>query len=165
MESPMKDVVDEMLGQWSDQRPELDTASLGVVVRVMNLYRSFQRQADTALAPLGLELYEYDVLSALRRQGGPFELAASALAYQTGLSTGAMTNRVDKLEARGLVQRRHDKVDRRAVMVSLTDKGKRAIDDAIQLRLTAADDALDGLSDKERSRLADLLRKVALSVA
>ncbi|MEJ2299372.1 MAG: MarR family transcriptional regulator [Woeseiaceae bacterium] len=161
----MKDVVDEMLGQWTDQRPELDTASLGVVVRVMNLYRSFQRQADTALAPLGLELYEYDVLSALRRQGEPFELAASALAYQTGLSTGAMTNRVDKLEARGLVQRRHDKVDRRAVMVSLTDKGKRAIDDAIQLRLTAADDALDGLSDKERSRLADLLRKVALSVA
>jgi DNA-binding MarR family transcriptional regulator len=160
----MKDVVDQMLGQWSDQRPELDTASLGVVVRVMNLYRSFQRQADRALAPLGLELFEYDVLSALRRQGGSFELAASALAYQTGLSTGAMTNRVDRLEARGLVRRRHDKVDRRAVMVSLTAKGKRAIDEAIQLRLTAADDALDGLSDNERSRLADLLRKVVLSV-
>jgi DNA-binding MarR family transcriptional regulator len=158
-----KDVVDEMLGQWSDERPELDTASLGVVVRVTNLYRSFQRQADRALAPLDLELFEYDVLSALRRQGRPFELAASALAYQTGLSTGAMTNRVDKLEARGLVRRRHDKVDRRAVLVSLTGKGQRTIDDAIQLRLTAADDALDVLSASERTRLADLLRKVAVS--
>lgn len=164
MENAMNDVVDQMLHQWSDQRPELDTASLGVVVRVMSLYRSFQRQADRALAPLGLELYEYDVLSALRRQGGSFELAASALAHQTGLSTGAMTNRVDELEARGLVRRRHDKVDRRAVMVSLTPKGRQAIDDAIQLRLSAADDALDGLSDIERSRLADLLRKVVLSV-
>lgn len=160
-----KDVVDQMLGQWSDERPELDTASLGVVVRVMNLYRSFQRQASDALAPLGLELFEYDVLSALRRQGAPYALTATALAHETGLSTGAMTNRVDRLQSRGLVVRRHDKEDRRGVIVSLTKKGREAIDAAIGSRLDAADHALDGLSVTERAQLARLLRKISLSAA
>lgn len=160
-----KDAVDQMLEQWSAERPELDTSSLGVVVRVMSLYRSFQRQATDALEPVGLELFEYDVLSALRRQGRPFALAATALAAATGLSTGAMTNRIDRLEERGLVAREDDASDRRAVIVSLTGKGRRAIDEAIQLRLNAADDALSGLSDRERVTLAALLRKVVLSVA
>ena len=159
-----KDAVDQMLDQWSEERPELDTASLGVVVRVMNLYRSLQRQAAAALAPLGLELFEYDVLSALRRQGSPFSLAATALAKATGLSTGAMTNRVDKLAARGLVARRRARSDRRTVVVSLTTRGRHAIDEAIRLRLTAADQALAGLSNAERTRLARLLRKVVLTI-
>ena len=104
MSTPIpKDAVDEILEQWSEERPELDPDSLGVVIRVMSLYREFHRQATAALKPLGLELFEYDVLSALRRQGKPFELAATALARETGLSTGAMTNRIDKLEGRGLV--------------------------------------------------------------
>ncbi len=158
-----KDAVDRMLEQWSEERPELDSASLGVVVRVMSLYRSFQRQATEALAPLGLELFEYDVLSALRRQGRPFALAATALARATGLSTGAMTNRIDRLEARGLVARRQSETDRRAVNVTLTKKGRRAIDEAIRLRLAAADDALSGLSGSERRQLAALLRKVVLT--
>ena len=159
-----KDAVDQMLDQWSEERPELDTASLGVVVRVMNLYRSLQRQAAAALAPLGLELFEYEVLSALRRQGSPFSLAATALAKATGLSTGAMTNRVDKLAARGLVARRRARSDRRTVVVSLTTRGRHAIDEAIRLRLTAADQALAGLSNAERTRLARLLRKVVLTI-
>ena len=98
-----KDAVDEILEQWSEERPELDTASLGVVIRVMSLYREFLRQATSALEEVDLELFEYDVLSALRRQGKPFALPATALARATGLSSGAMTNRVDKLEDRGLV--------------------------------------------------------------
>lgn len=160
-----KDVVDEILGQWSEERPELDTDGLGVVVRVMALYRTFQRQATEALAPLGLELFEYDVLSALRRQGKPFSLAATALANETGLSTGAMTNRVDKLEARGLVKRQAVKEDRRSVVVSLTAMGLRSTDQAIHFRLTAADEALDSLTAAERARLASLLRKVMLALA
>lgn len=158
-----RDVVDDILGQWSEERPELDTASLGVIVRIMSLNRAFQRQATEALEPLGLELFEYDVLSALRRQGRPFGLPATGLAVETGLSSGAMTNRIDKLEARGLVRRRADKNDRRAVIVSLTPEGKRAIDDAIQARLDAADDSLQGISSKERNELAALLRKVRLT--
>jgi DNA-binding MarR family transcriptional regulator len=74
-----------------------------------------------------------------------------------------MTNRIDKLESRGLVKRRPDKNDRRAVIVALTSAGKRAIDEAIQLRLEAADASLQGLSARERSDLAKLLRKVRLT--
>lgn len=158
-----RDAVDEILEQWSEERPELDTASLGVVIRVMSLYRRFLRQATEALEAVGLELFEYDVLSALRRQGEPFSLPATGLARETGLSSGAMTNRVDKLEARGFVRRRRDDEDRRGVVVSLTGKGRRKIDAAIQLRLDAADDSLEGISAAERASLAKLLRKVSLS--
>lgn len=157
-----RDAVDEILEQWSEERPELDTASLGVVIRVMSLYRRFLRQATEALEAVGLELFEYDVLSALRRQGEPFSLPATGLARETGLSGGAMTNRVDKLEARGFVRRRRDDEDRRGVVVTLTGKGRRKIDAAIQLRLDAADDSLAGISAAERASLAKLLRKVSL---
>ena len=158
-----KDAVDDILEQWSDERPELDTASLGVVIRVTSLNRAFLRQATEALAPLDLELFEYDVLSALRRQGRPYALPATGIARETGLSSGAMTNRIDKLESRGLVIRKGDKGDRRAVIVSLTAAGKRAINDAIQLRLEAADESLRGLTSRERNELARLLRKVRLT--
>lgn len=158
-----KDTVDDILGQWSLERPELDTASLGVVIRVMSLYKAFRELATKALEPLGLELFEYDVLSALRRQGRPFALPATGLARATGLSSGAMTNRVDILEERGLVRRRKDKKDRRGVVVSLTPKGKHIIDQAIQLRLDAADEGLTGITAAEMQELARLLRKVRLS--
>jgi DNA-binding MarR family transcriptional regulator len=158
-----KDVVDDILEQWSEERPELETESLGVVIRVTSLSRAFLRQATEALAPMELELFEYDVLSALRRQGRPYELPATGLAKETGLSSGAMTNRIDKLESRGFVTRKADKSDRRAVIVSLTSEGKQAIDDAIQLRLDAADESLKGLSGRELSDLAKLLRKVRLT--
>ena len=158
-----KDAVDEILEQWSAERPELDTASLGVVIRIMSLYRAFLRQATSALEEVDLELFEYDVLSALRRQGSPFALPATALARATGLSSGAMTNRVDKLETRGLVRRQRDEHDRRGVVVSLTARGRRKIDAAIQLRLDVADESLADMSPGERGRLADLLRKVCLA--
>ena len=99
----------------------------------------------------------------MRRQGKPYELAASALAAETGLSTGAMTNRVDKLEQRKLVRRRADKADRRGVNVSLTANGIRMIDAALGLRLDAADESLASLGAAERKRLAALLRKVVLA--
>lgn len=158
-----KDAVDDILEQWSEERPELDTASLGVVIRVMSLYRAFVRQATRALEPLGLELFEYDVLSALRRQGKPYALPATRLAGATGLSSGAMTNRVDRLEERGFVRRRRDRKDRRGVVVLLTASGRRAIDKAIQLRLDAADESLRSINSKERKELAALLRKVRLA--
>ena len=157
------DAVDDILDQWSEERPELQTDSLGVVIRITSLSRAFLRRATDALTPLDLELFEYDVLSALRRQGRPYALPATGLAKETGLSSGAMTNRIDKLESRGFVTRQADKSDRRAVIVSLTPQGKQAIDNAIQLRLDAADESLQGLSAGERGDLAALLRKVRLT--
>ncbi len=157
------DAVDNILDQWSDERPELETESLGVVIRVLSLSRHFQRQAAEALAPLDLELFEYDVMSALRRQGEPFALPATTLAGETGLSSGAMTNRVDRLVKRGLVRRESDPGDRRAVIVALTKGGEKLIDRAIRKRLSAANHSMQGLSEAEIARLAALLRKVRLT--
>jgi DNA-binding MarR family transcriptional regulator len=157
------DVVDDILNQWSDERPELGTAPLGVVIRVMTLYRSFLREATRALEPLGLELWEYDVLSALRRQGQPYALPATGLARETDLSSGAMTNRIDRLEERGLVSRHQDEEDRRSVIVRLTRQGRKAIDEAIQHRLDAASESLRDLDGQELKQLAGLLRIVVLS--
>jgi DNA-binding MarR family transcriptional regulator len=159
-----KDIIDDILDQWSEEKPELNTAPLGVVIRVMTLNRRFAREAAIALEPLGLELWEYDVLSALRRQGKPFALAASALAKETDLSTGAMTNRIDRLEDRALVTREPDKEDRRSVIVRLTPAGRSAIDEAIHYRLEAAKESLKDLKAGERRQLADLLRNVVLAV-
>jgi DNA-binding MarR family transcriptional regulator len=159
-----KDPIDEILDQWSEERPDLDTASLGVVIRVMSLYRSFLKQATEALDGVGIELWEYDVLSALRRQGAPYVLPATRLARETGLSTGAMTNRIDRLESRRLVKRRPDKHDRRRVNVSLTRDGQKLIDKAIRHRLDAASESLEGISAEQQRKLGDLLRAVVLGV-
>lgn len=158
-----KDAIDEILDQWSEQRPDLETASLGVVIRVMTLYRSFSRQATRALEPVELELWEYDVLSALRRQGKPYTLPATRLARETGLSSGAMTNRIDRLEARGLVLRKPDSRDRRGVNVSLTSQGRKLIDRAIQYRLDSAQESLQGLTARQQRELASLLRIAVLA--
>ena len=158
-----KDAIDEILDQWSEERPDLDTASLGVVIRVMTLYRSFSRQATRALEDVDLELWEYDVLSALRRQGEPYSLPATRLARETGLSSGAMTNRIDRLETRALVRRTPDPDDRRGVNVSLTAKGRKLIDKAIQYRLDSAKESLQALSASQQRHLARLLRTAVLT--
>jgi DNA-binding MarR family transcriptional regulator len=157
-----KDAIDEILEQWSEERPDLDTSSLGVVVRIMTLYRALLRQATESLAEVELELWEYDVLSALRRQGAPFSLTATELATETDLSSGAMTNRIDRLESRRLVKRSPGKQDRRSVNVRLTAGGKKLIDKAIQYRLDAAKESLQSISTAEQKQLADLLRLVVL---
>ena len=112
---------------------------------------------------LALELWEYDVLSALRRQGAPYVLPATRLARETDLSSGAMTNRIDRLEERGLVRRRQARNDRRGVNVSLTAKGRRLIDKAIQHRLESARDSLAALDPGQQHELAQLLRTVVLA--
>lgn len=160
-----RDAADNILDQWSAERPELDTAALGIVIRIMSLNRKFAKEASAALEPLNLELWEYDVLSALRRQGSPFTLPATRLAKESELSTGAMTNRIDRLEDRGLVRREADPDDRRSVRVALTRNGKRIIDEAIRHRLDAATEHLRALSAEEQASLAGLLRAVVLDVS
>ena len=131
-------------------------------IRPSFLNRSFSRQAAKALEPAGMELWEYDVLSALRRQGKPFALPATRLARETELSTGAMTNRIDRLEERGFVLRNADKDDRRSVIIRLTAAGRREIDNAIGLRLEAARDSVKSLTVKQRRALSELLRLVVV---
>ena len=159
----MNDVVDELLAEWTQQRPELDCQALSIVVRVQLLAKLLGRDAEQALAPLELKLWEYDVLSALRRQGRPYLMPATELARASMLSTGAMTTRIDRLEEKGLVAREAHSADRRGVNVRLTPVGRRLIEKALEARLSAAEDQLASLGDPERRDVSQGLRKILLA--
>lgn len=157
-----EDFVDSLLQQWGEEHPDKDVSSLSVIVRLQFLHKLLQRQTTAALARHGLKHWEYDVLSVLRRQGEPFELPATEIARAAMLTTGAMTTRIDGLEARGLVRRRRSREDGRSVPVRLTIRGRQLIDYAIDTRLTQADEVLANISAKDRTRLASDLRTLLL---
>ena len=121
----MEDEVDRLVEAWQRERPDLDVAPLGVLSRVTRLARHLDRARRQAFAEHTLETWEFDVLAALRRAGRPYELSPGVLLTQTLVTSGTMTNRIDRLEARGLVDRRPDPDDRRGVLVRLTDDGRQ----------------------------------------
>lgn len=156
----MTDRIDRLLGQWSAERPELDCSGLDVVARVQDVAKILRRGEDEALEAMGLRMWEYDVLSALRRQGKPYRMPATELARESLLSSGAMTNRIDRLEDRGLVERDRDPEDRRGVLVRLTSAGRKLVDAAIEARLGIANEQLSSLSQQERQAISSGLRKI-----
>jgi DNA-binding MarR family transcriptional regulator len=158
-----KDTVDRLLQQWRAERPDLDISRLGLAIRIEMLAKLMHREMAKSLAKLGLKTWEYDVLSALRRQGEPFELPATELAKASLLTSGAMTTRIDHLESRGLVTRERDPEDRRGVRIGLTRQGLALIDNAIQARLSAAETGLGCLTRKERLSADAALRKLLLA--
>jgi DNA-binding MarR family transcriptional regulator len=159
----MIDRIDRLLGQWSAERPELDCSGLDVVARVQDMAKILRRSENGALDGLGLKMWEYDVLSALRRQGRPYRMPATELARESLLSSGAMTNRINRLEQRGLVARQADPDDRRGVLVGLTHVGRQLVDEAIEARLGVANDQLSGLTLQERNAISQGLRKINLA--
>ena len=161
----MQDMVDRLMSEWSDERPELDCSALGVVVRVQLLAKLFQEAAELRLQELGIRLWEYDALSALRRRGAPFEMTASELAEASLLTSGTITTRIDGLEQRGLVVRRPGPDDRRTVYVRLTAAGRRLVDRAVGPRLESAGEKLGALSVKELDQLSAGLRKILSKAA
>jgi DNA-binding MarR family transcriptional regulator len=135
---------------------------MAVLSRVARLARHLDRARRTAFAEHGLEPWEFDVLTALRRAGPPYELSPGTLMAQTLVTSGTMTARVDKLEARGLVSRRRDDDDRRGMRVQLTPNGQEAVDAALDGLLRHERTLLADLSPAQRSELAGLLRILLL---
>ncbi len=154
----MRDEVDELVEAWARERPDLELAPVEVFSRVTRLARHVDRVRRAAFATCDIEPWEFDVLAALRRAGAPYELSPGRLLRETLVTSGTMTNRVDRLTARGLVERYPDPDDRRGVLVRLTPEGKRAVDGAFEALVAAERDLMDGLSDRDRTRLAALLR-------
>lgn len=153
-----RDDVDGIVEAWARARPDLDVAPLHVLSRVSRLARHLDLTRGAAFAGHGLEGWEFDVLAALRRAGAPYELSPGALVSQTLVTSGTMTNRVDRLEHRGLVSRRPDPDDRRGVIVALTPAGARVVDGAMADLLAREHQLLSGLSAQDRALLAGLLR-------
>ncbi|MEJ2534137.1 MAG: MarR family transcriptional regulator [Gammaproteobacteria bacterium] len=154
------DPIDQLQRDWARQRPDLDHAAIGVVLRIDLLARLLNERAQERLRKCGLEWWQYDALSALRRQGAPWRLPATRLAEQVRLTSGALTHRVDRLEALGWVSREQDPRDRRRVMVSLTKRGRAAVDRATAARFEVAAEAVRGLDDEERRTIDGLLREL-----
>ncbi|MCG7285712.1 MarR family transcriptional regulator [Cellulomonas sp. ACRRI] len=156
--SGARDEVDRIVEAWARERPDLDVAPLSVLSRVTRLSRHLDLARRQAFARHGLEPWEFDVLSALRRAGAPYRMSPGALLTQTLVTSGTMTNRIDRLASRALVERLPSPDDRRGVLVSLTDEGRTRVDAAMSTLLEIERDLLSSLPAPERDRLADLLR-------
>ncbi|GAB2925951.1 MarR family winged helix-turn-helix transcriptional regulator [Streptomyces mayteni] len=154
----MEDEVDRLVAAWRRERPDLDVEPLEVLSRVSRLARHLDRARRLAFTEHELEPWEFDVLTALRRAGGTYQLSPGQLLTQTLVTSGTMTNRIDRLAKRGLVERQPDPNDRRGVLVRLTEAGKRHADAALAGLLAQERALLSALSAAERQQLAGLLR-------
>lgn len=152
------DEVDRITAAWARERPDLDVSPLQVLSRVTRLARHLDLARRQAFAAHGLEGWEFDVLAALRRAGEPYSLSPGQLGAETLVTSGTMTNRIDRLADKGLVRREPDPGDRRGVRVVLTDAGRQRVDDAV-FDLVAREHALLATLPGERQiELATLLR-------
>lgn len=156
----MEDEVDHLIAGWRRALPDVDSSPLEVLSRVTRLARHLDRQRTTVLARHDLEIWTFDVLSALRRSEPPHQLSPGQLVAQTMVTSGTMTNRIDHLEQRGLVRRRPDPADARSVRVQLTAAGRRRVDAALEDLVARENAILGALDDDARATLADLLRRV-----
>jgi len=154
----VSDEVDRLVREWRAQRPEVDVRPLEVLSRIWRLARHLDRARAAAFSGPGLEPWEFDVLSALRREGPPHQLSPGRLLQDTMVTSGTMTNRIDRLEAAGLVRRGPDPQDKRGVLVSLTPEGRERVDAALDALLSREQALLTGLDTQQRQSLADLLR-------
>lgn len=154
------DDVDVIVAAWRRERPDLDVTPLEVLSRVSRLARRLDLARGSAFSEQALEGWAFDVLSALRRAGQPYELSPGQLVQETLVTSGTMTNRVDRLERRGLVERRPDPGDRRGVLVRLTPQGRDAVDSAMADLIEQEKSLLAELSAQDQTALAALLRRM-----
>lgn len=157
------DVVDRIVGQWQAERPDLDVSPIAVIGRISRLSRLIDRRLGENFARHGLENWMYDVLATLRRCGPPYELTAGDLVGQSMVTTGAITNRIDRLADRGLVERRATD-DRRKVIVRLTPDGLALVDAVVESHLSTEREILAVLGDRQRHDLTRMLRSLLLGL-
>lgn len=160
----MQDEVDQLVEAWQRERADLDLEPVEVFSRISRLSRLLDLARRQSFTEHHIEPWEFDVLAALRRAGAPYQLSPGRLIRETLVTSGTMTNRVDRLVGRGLVERRPDPGDRRGVLVQLTPEGKDRVDGAFEALLDRERALLADLPEAERSHLAGLLRSLMSSL-
>jgi DNA-binding MarR family transcriptional regulator len=151
------DVVERIIGQWNRERPDVDVSPLEVIGRISRLSHLIDAVLAENFARHGIEAWMFDVMATLRRSGEPYELSAGALVKQTMVTTGAMTNRIDRMEQRGFVERVAAE-DRRKVIVRLTEQGLRLADEVVVTHMETEQGILESLSARQRADAARLLK-------
>jgi DNA-binding MarR family transcriptional regulator len=160
----VQDHVAQILDQWRVQRPDLDVSTVGVFGRISRIDRHKTNALRAVYRRHGCDAGEYDVLAALRRAGPPHSLTPTALARTVLVNTATMTERLTRLQRRGLIRRVHSERDRRSVTVQLTKEGRDIIDKAAEDLLATEARLLEALTDSDRRTLARLLTKLAASI-
>ncbi|MFC9965490.1 MarR family winged helix-turn-helix transcriptional regulator [Nocardia ignorata] len=160
----MSDAVDSIVEHWNRERPDVDVSPMAVIGRITRLGRLFDQELRTFFAQHDLERWEFDVLATLRRSGGTKGLTAGALNRAAMVTSGAITNRIDRLAAKDLVRRVPCADDRRSIFVQLTDKGTELVDRLLPLHVANEERLLAGLSPEDRDNLTDLLRTLSIAL-
>ncbi|WP_027257477.1 MULTISPECIES: MarR family winged helix-turn-helix transcriptional regulator [Leisingera] len=153
------DHVDFITQQWERERPDLDVTAMGVIGRVARLYLAYQRGMHATFAEFGLNAAKFDVLATLRRSGAPYTLSPGDLLKATMVASGTMTNRIDRLEADGLVKREVNPEDSRSFLVGLTEEGLALVDRAVTAHVQTQAQLLEGLETQEVETFKELLSK------
>jgi DNA-binding MarR family transcriptional regulator len=154
----MADAVDLVMAQWSVRRPDVDTSPMAVLARVTRLARLLERELREFVGRFGLEPGEFDVLATLRREGSERGMTAGAFLSASLVTAGAITNRIDRMAAKGLVRRVPDATDRRVVRITLTDRGTRLVDGMLAEHMRQYARVLEPLDGDTRAVVADALR-------
>jgi len=158
-----RDAVDDIADQWRRERPEINTAAMTLIGRHNRFHAHVEATLRAYFAGYGLDVSEFDVLATLRRSGAPYELNARALLESAMVTSGAITNRVDKLSGKGLVERRPCPSDRRAVLIRLTPQGRELVDRILPGHVANEARLLAALSDDEQRQLDRLLSKLLVA--
>lgn len=158
------DHVDTIIAQWNEERPDIDVSGMQIVGRISRLERTIRPRLNALFAKHGLESWEFDVLATLRRSGSPYRLSAGELLRSMMITSGTMTNRIDRLEERGFLQRVDHPSDRRVVLVELTEDGMSKIDEALPAHAANEKEILQALTTSEYRSLVKLLRRLHQSV-
>lgn len=154
----MADHVDLVLEQWRERRPDLDASPMGIIGRMSRLGALFDAALRRNFAKHDLDRASFDVLATLRRSNPEHSLTPAGLMHASMVTSGAISQRLDRLEARGLVTRAPSETDRRGVQVTLTPEGLELIDKVLPTHVDTEEQLLAGLSKSERDQLAGLLR-------
>lgn len=159
-----QDHVDRVREQWRTVRPEVDTAPAAIVARIGRIAAYFDQSTDALMGEHGLARSSWDVLASLRRAGPPYELSPTELYQALMRSSGAMTNRLHRLERAGLIERCPHPADGRGRLVRLTARGRKVVDELAPIHMQNEERLLAALSDEDRSTLEELLRRLARSL-
>lgn len=160
MASKGHDEVDEVVAAWRRERPDLAVDPMEVWSRIHRLSEVLAQHRKRSFAGQGLENWEFDVLAALRKAGEPYQLSPGQLLRETHVTSGTMTNRIDRLRKRGLVTREPHPSDGRGAVIALTGQGRELVDSALTALLELEGELLAGWSAEESEALASALRRL-----
>jgi DNA-binding MarR family transcriptional regulator len=161
---PRPDRVEALVSQWEKERPDLDLETMALAARLLGVGRMIDARIGALAAEHEMTVGEGDILLTLRRAGPPYRLLPTQLTDSLLVSSGTMTNRLDRLERRGLIERAPNPGDRRSVEIALTDSGHKLVDAVVGEHVAREQEMLAPLSARERETLTRILRKLAAHI-